>query len=278
MGEYVLFVLKSIWIFILGAVLAVIGLFCLIYRPDMGSNSFIIMLMGLFFTGAGSIYGKRKLGYGESLVSVSSERQKNLKFSEREGRESLGRFSFRKEESETEFPWEKRDPRRFSGRPETDRETAEKQEELLEMTEDSMGTGEQERTAERPVTRPVQSTSTAEPPDQEPVKSPETKTQAPGESKKGKIIRIVVCPKCGAENEPKNKFCFSCGFNIEEYEKKAKKGKSKSRKKSSSKTSKKKSKSSSKKSRSKKLKEKKSMESKKNSASQATTDVSLNAS
>jgi ribosomal protein L40E len=56
-----LFKLKCIWLFLLGAILSLIGLYCLLYRPDIGQNSFIIMLMGLFFTAAGSIYGKRKL-------------------------------------------------------------------------------------------------------------------------------------------------------------------------------------------------------------------------
>lgn len=220
MDEYLLFVLKSIWLFILGAALAIIGLLCLIYRPDMGSNSFIIMLMGLFFTGAGSIYGKKKLGYGESLVSVSSERQKNLKFSEREGQGPMERFSFMKRERETEFPWEKRDPRRFFSRPETSGDSAEKQEEILEMAEDSMGPGEPGRPEERPT---VQASEEAE---KEQVKPMETSAPAaPTSGKAGKIIKIVVCPSCGAENEPGDKFCFNCGFNIRDYEKKAKKSK-----------------------------------------------------
>ncbi len=63
------FVIKCIWLFVLGAILAVVGLLCLLYRPDMGEiNPFIIMLMGLFFTAAGSIYGKRKMA-GQPVVS-----------------------------------------------------------------------------------------------------------------------------------------------------------------------------------------------------------------
>lgn len=73
-GAYVMqqtsatFKLKCIWLFLLGAVLALIGLYCFLYRPDVGSNSFIIMLMGLLFTAAGSIYGKRKMA-GQAAVA-----------------------------------------------------------------------------------------------------------------------------------------------------------------------------------------------------------------
>jgi ribosomal protein L40E len=61
-------VIKCIWLFILGVILALVGLYTLLTRPDMGTNPFIIMLMGLFFTAAGSIYGKRKMA-GQAAVA-----------------------------------------------------------------------------------------------------------------------------------------------------------------------------------------------------------------
>ena len=34
------FILKSLWVFLLGIVVAIIGVYCLIFRPDMGYNPF----------------------------------------------------------------------------------------------------------------------------------------------------------------------------------------------------------------------------------------------
>ncbi|NIP40224.1 MAG: hypothetical protein GTN37_02625, partial [Candidatus Aenigmarchaeota archaeon] len=53
--------LKAAWLFIVGVAVAIAGVYTLLYMPEIESGSFLIMLIGLFFTGAGSIYGKRKM-------------------------------------------------------------------------------------------------------------------------------------------------------------------------------------------------------------------------
>jgi ribosomal protein L40E len=61
---------------------------------------------------------------------------------------------------------------------------------------------------------------------------PVVQTQASGsqtgqvqvtEAKAAEIRKIFVCPKCGAENEMEDKFCYKCGFRFTKPKKKAEK-------------------------------------------------------
>lgn len=209
------FVLKSIWVFLLGAGVALIGLYTLLTRPDMGSNPFIIMLMGLFFTGAGSIYGKKKLRGGYPMVSGPPEReQRGL------GYPPFLQLPRHREQPPSETPAEPREyymearethveptapsePRKVPTQamePMEPRETP--SEDFLEIAEEKIGT------------------ETVDP-----SKTPEFKTPVgiATKTKGGRILKIVVCPNCGAENETKDKFCYSCGFKIKLDKKKKRK-------------------------------------------------------
>jgi len=154
----VAFILKSVWLFLLGIILAVVGLYCLIYRPDMGANSFIIMLMGLFFTAAGSIYGKRKFR-GETAVLTPVEPQP-LQAQLLQQLQELG------------IPAQQ----------------------LMHSLETQATPKPQESQPE-----PQTPASVAPPP------------PPPGEPK---VLRIFVCPKCGAENQMDDQFCYKCGVKF----------------------------------------------------------------
>jgi len=161
-----LFKLKCIWLFILGAVLSVIGLFCLLYRPDMGqTNPFIIMLMGLFFTAAGSVYGKRKL-HGQSVVSDQIV-----------------------------------DPQQML----------------------HVGPIAPSEPQPQPQSQPV----AQQPPPREAARvqvipvQPHPVQAVAAPPAEAKIIKIFVCPKCGAENEMGDKFCYKCGTRFVKPKKRA---------------------------------------------------------
>jgi len=190
------FVLKSVWVFLLGVAVAVTGLLCLLFRPDIGTNSFIIMLMGLFFTGAGSIYGKRKLR-GEPPVLAPGEKAEHpfrlLQTRPLPIREvPVGGLSEEKKPSGTGT---KKIP----------------DEEFLEIAEEAIESG----SAEVPAGEQAESRS-------ESAASEKTETPEP-EIQKTRVVKIVVCPKCGAENEPKDKFCYNCGFRLKPKKRKKKK-------------------------------------------------------
>ncbi len=165
----VAFILKCVWLFLLGILLAVVGLYCLIYRPDMGANSFIIMLMGLFFTAAGSIYGKRKFR-GETAAMIPAEPQPL-------------QAQFMQQLQELGIPAQQ----------------------LVRSLEAQAAPKPQEPQPEPQTPAPV-----APPP------------PPPGEPK---IFRIFVCPKCGAENQMDDQFCYKCGTKFIKPKKRAGKAK-----------------------------------------------------
>jgi ribosomal protein L40E len=173
------FKLKCIWLFLLGAVLAVIGLLCIMYRPELGANSFIIMLMGLFFTAAGSIYGKRKLR-GDIAVAIPTGQQPM-------------QAQFMQQLQELGIP----------------------------MQQFIQGMQPQAQPAQQVTSIPVQ----PQPVQPQPVVKPaaEAKPAAPPAGKE--IMKIFVCTSCGAENEMDDKYCYRCGFNLEQVRAKARKTK-----------------------------------------------------
>ncbi|MFH1236895.1 MAG: zinc-ribbon domain-containing protein [Candidatus Aenigmatarchaeota archaeon] len=163
-----LFVIKCIWLFLLGAVLAVVGLFCLIYRPDMGlTNSFIIMLMGLLFTAIGSIYGKRKMAGQTAVADYVVDPAQMLQI------------------RPVDAP-----PQPMQTLP--------------------------SYPAYPSYPQPVQQRPAETPRIQQPVQPAQ---QAQAEQPSG-IRKIFVCPKCGAENEMDDKFCYKCGFKFTKQKKK----------------------------------------------------------
>ncbi len=223
------FFLKSIWLFLLGVVVAIIGLYCLVFRPDMGSNPFTIMLIGLFFTGAGSIYGKRKLREGESMVSAPPE-QRPLGYPSQPQQpqqppQEYPRYPREAYVEAREVPAEQRIPSEQREPP---------SEALLEVAEEAIDTKPPEP-VRRPV-RPVPSIPSepvaepaAEPVAEPAVEKPEIPekpiAEIPAKPKEAKILKIVVCPKCGAENEAKDKFCYNCGEKLKLEKKKRKRPK-----------------------------------------------------
>lgn len=185
------FILKSIWVFLLGVVVAVVGLYCLLYRSDMGtSNPFIIMLMGLFFTGAGSIYGKRKLGEGEPMVSAPPQQR------------TLG-YPPQRYPSEPMPPQPRQAPPTYQDYPprEVPAQRVETRVEPKEIpSEEFLEIAEEKMEPEEGVKKPI--------PSKMALVKPTAKPKETG------IIKIVVCPNCGTENETKDKFCYNCGGKL----------------------------------------------------------------
>jgi len=153
--------LRSAWLFIVGVAVSIIGVYALLAVPALGSGSFLIMLVGLFFTGTGSIYGKKKL---------------------------RGEYYMGTEEPEAR----KEKPRPVAG-PEP--EVPGENEEFLEEAEQA-----EEQRVERPeieTEKPVLET-----------------THKPPEDEHVKVIKVLVCPKCGMENQETDKFCYNCGKKL----------------------------------------------------------------
>lgn len=214
MDEYIVFVLRSIWLFILGAGLAVLGLITFLTRPDMGYNPFIIMLMGLFFTGVGSIYGKKKMKQGPS--SFSSQERRDFGYQEygrSESRPKSG-FSFgqKSQDSSQQYLGQQAESQEMEA-PQQEDATAEREEQFLELAEDNMDspttTKPVQQIPQREVVQPQQ-TMEAEPA----IKEESVAQPVIQKPKSGKIIKIIICPKCGSENESDDAFCYKCGKKL----------------------------------------------------------------
>ncbi len=179
------FAIKSIWLFLLGIVVSVIGLYCFVFRPDMGPNSFTVMLIGLFFTGTGSIYGKKKLREGPPMVSAPAQQKTIFQ----QPQQTYPGYSPREMPSQpTGMQAQPRAiPAELEGSPE---------EEFLEVAEE---------TVESEIPVPVKPMK---------VEKPEIPAKPMARPKEAKIIKIVVCPNCGTENETMDKFCYSCGNRL----------------------------------------------------------------
>ncbi len=156
--------LKAAWLFIVGVAVAIAGVYTLLYMPEIESGSFLIMLIGLFFTGAGSIYGKRKMRGDYYMTSEEPEIAKKEK------------------------PKPLSAPSELTG-------AEEESEEFLEEAEQA----EEQR-----------------------VESPKIETQKPAlqtvqkppEEEHVKVVKVLVCPKCGSENKETDKFCYNCGKKL----------------------------------------------------------------
>jgi hypothetical protein len=183
-----LYKLRCVWLFLLGSVVAIIGLLCVIYRKDMGANSFIVMMIGLFFTAVGSIYGKRKLRGEEAIVKIGAEPLSN---------QFLNQIH--------EFGIPLRKLINYFGQ----QATYKKSEETIPESQKAL--------MEKPITQPVRPM-----PVKPMAKSLQPPQQKVYEKKEKPIVKIFICPNCGAENEMTDKFCFNCGFNLEKVKIKAK--------------------------------------------------------
>lgn len=165
------FFLRSAWLFIVGVIVAVIGVYMLLMVPEIGSNSFIIMLIGLFFTGAGSIYGKRRLR-GEYYMATEE------------------RDIVKKEKPKpVDRPGE-----------------AGESEEFLEEAEQA-----EEKRTEAPE-----------------IETSKPRLEATGEPEEHvRVIKVLLCPKCGTENKETDIFCYNCGkkLRLKGFPEKEKKGK-----------------------------------------------------
>jgi ribosomal protein L40E len=162
----ILFVIKCIWLFVLGTILAIIGLLCLVYRPDMGQmNPFIIMLMGLFFTAAGSIYGKRKMS-GQAAVADYVV-----------------------------------DP--------------------AQMLQVRPADAIPQQAPQQPQYQPFNPVIYQQRPAEAPKAAQPAAPAMPVEAKPAEIRKIFVCPKCGAENEMGDTFCYKCGVKFVKPKKRA---------------------------------------------------------
>ncbi len=192
------FKLKCIWLFLLGAVLSIVGLLCLLYRPDIGTNSFIIMLMGLFFTAIGSIYGKRKLAGQAATADYVVDPQQMLMVR----------------------------PQPYPPYPQ------------MQQAQQPLQTPVYQAQEQRPAQQPVPqeprtpffrnpfAPSQAEPVQATPAQPVQGQQAQPSQPEPANVIRkIFVCPSCGAENEMEDKFCYKCGFRFVKPKKKSKSAK-----------------------------------------------------
>ena len=52
--------------------------------------------------------------------------------------------------------------------------------------------------------------------------APEVQTSTPKTAEKVKVVKVLICPKCGAENQETDTYCFNCGkkLRLKQFKKK----------------------------------------------------------
>jgi len=162
--------------------------------------------MGLFFTGAGSVYGKKKLREGPSSVSSpgdysfdqTDERpQRTLPFGGGQQQQQFAAQQYDEQQVER--------PERMPVQQEVpvERTTDQNEEEFLELAEEGV-----ESSTVAP-SRPLAATQQPSP-----VKEHEMRTAPVSKPPISGITKIIVCPKCGSENKGNDRFCYNCGKKL----------------------------------------------------------------
>ncbi len=177
--------LKVLWIFLFGMVIVLYGVYVLFVFGAVGlytlGSSFWVMLIGLLLTGVGSIYGKKK------MQDPNTFRQKP--------KGGLGGFiSSTPQQAPArqlqEAPTEPKNPMRP----------------VLQGAEKRI-----EEDVRRVVSKGMRIASTVA----TKASTPSTQAGSQGASQgEVKVVKVLICPKCGSENQEIDKFCFNCGKKL----------------------------------------------------------------
>ncbi len=172
--------MQVVWLYVIGLIIIFVGIYTLMTSP--GPTSFIIMLVGLGIAAMGAAHGRRMRMMGQlDIEQIMKEK------------------GFQPEETEK--------PNTDDFEKEGEKPPGEAQQRAAAMAE--MGTkirGLMQSFKRRPADEPMS---------QEEILQLEI-----DDIKDGKIVPTeadiieFVCPKCGAENEERNYFCFKCGNRL----------------------------------------------------------------
>ncbi len=174
---------KVLWIFLFGMLLVLYGVYVLFAFGAVGlytlGSSFWVMLIGLLLTGVGSIYGKKKLSDPDTFKPKP--------------RGGLGGFIASTPQPAPakqlqEAPTEPKNPMRP----------------VLQGAEKRI-----EDDVRKVVSKGMRIAST--------VATKASTSQASGQATSQgevKVVKVLICPKCGSENQEQDKFCFNCGKKL----------------------------------------------------------------
>jgi len=152
---------KYAWLFVIGVVIVILGIYFLIGRPPgipqdlIVPRSFMIMIVGLMVTGVGAVYGRNRIrelsGY-QPVVPIAEQKIEGPK-------------------------------------PEVRLASQENPEPVQASTQ--------------PVLQPIER--------EVPPRVSQQNASSPPKRGGKRIIKVIICPHCGSENDEKNRFCFECG-------------------------------------------------------------------
>jgi hypothetical protein len=177
---------RVLWIFLFGMVIVLYGVYMLFVFGEVGlytlGSSFWVMLIGLLLTGVGSIYGKRKLQDPDTFRPKPKA--------------GLGGFIT----STTQpAPAKQLQEAPVETKPNPMRPVLQGAEKRIEDD------------VRRVVSKGIRMASTVA----TKASTPSTQAGSQGVSQdEVKVIKVLICPKCGSENQEVDKFCFNCGKKL----------------------------------------------------------------
>ena len=200
--------LQVVWLYVTGLVVILLGVYLLIL--ESGPSSFIVMLVGLSIAAIGSAHGRKMRQVGSFDIEDFMK----------EGGEPLPPGTQPVEQQAPEQPAEPVQQMPSPAPPEqpVEQQEAPEQEPLKGVAGPEP---EQQPQPEEPKKGGILGIFTKEPGQAGEHLAPNDVMELELEDiKSGKLVPTeadvieLVCPKCGAENNEKNFFCFSCGMKL----------------------------------------------------------------
>lgn len=201
--------LRVLWIFIFGFILVLYGVYMLFSFGEVGfytmGASFWVMLIGLLLTGVGSIYGKKKLHDPNA-------------FRPRRARGGLGMFMAPPQVPQASQPVQQVQPAQPQSQPQGPPPYL--QQAPTETRPNPMRPVLQG--AEKRVEADVKKVATKFAHVASSVASKAASYQTSGTQAQAaqppqervKVVKVLICPKCGTENQESDRFCFNCGKKL----------------------------------------------------------------
>jgi len=185
--------LKVLWIFLFGVILVLYGVYMLFVFGEVGlstmGSSFWVMLIGLLLTGVGSIYGKKKL-------------QDPNTFRPKPGGGGLGSFI-------------RSTPQVAAQQPAKELQEASTEVKTNPMTPVLHNAERRiEDDVKRVVSKGIRMASTVASKASTATSSQTSSQTQSNQQENVKVIKVLICPKCGSENQEVDKFCFNCGKKL----------------------------------------------------------------
>jgi ribosomal protein L40E len=213
--------LQVIWLYIIGLLVILIGLYLLINNG--GPSSFLVMLVGLGIAAVGSAHGRKMKQMGQLDIE---QLMKERGFGEQEGADA-DKEPAQEQLEQPPLPEGKDVPEQSPAAPPAEQSEQAEAEKPPEKVEEKAAEPEEPEVPKGGGLMSIFKRG----PDEGELRPDDVMQIELQDIKSGKLapteadVIELVCPKCGAENDEKNFYCYTCGNKLRRKPKDALKSK-----------------------------------------------------